>query len=154
MRLPWGFSGSKHLIMRWFAFRLDPHPSPDIPGHNFSSEDRPRSALKWKLPSQIPSVQPFSGQFQRPCMFIVPTSRPWPVCWPISVSSLFGITVVQVYTYYHNFPKDWQFQKYAVCLYNLVHISTTLIPTLRSQVALLLYYLKLILFYIWPTIDY
>ena len=110
--------------------------------HNFHSEGRPRSASKWKLPSQIPSAQSFSEQFQRPCTHIVPTSCPWPIFWPVSVSSLFGITVVQVYTYYHNFPKDWKFQKYAVCLYNPGHISTTPILTLRSQVALLLYLSK------------
>ena len=142
MTLPWGYSGSKHLIMRWFLLWLDPHLFSYISGHNFHSEGRPRSASKWKLPSQIPSAQSFSEQFQRPCMHIVPTSCPWPIFWPVSVSSLFGITVVQVYTYYHNFPKDWKLQKYVVCLYNPGHIRATLILTLRSQVALLLYLSK------------
>jgi len=32
----------------------------------------------------------------------------------IAASILFGITVVQVYIYYHNYPKDWRFQKIAV----------------------------------------
>jgi len=32
----------------------------------------------------------------------------------IAASILFGITVVQVYIYYHNYPKDWKFQKIAV----------------------------------------
>ena len=70
-----------------------------------------------------------------PCLS---TFCPWLIVWPVSVSSLFGITMVQVYTYYHNFPKDWKVQKYAVCLCNPANISTTLILTLRSKVALLL----------------
>lgn len=50
--------------------------------------------------------------------------------------------MVQAHTYYHNFPRDWKFQKYAVCHYNPGHICTTLILILRSQVTLLLYLSK------------
>ncbi|KIM35378.1 hypothetical protein M413DRAFT_32506 [Hebeloma cylindrosporum] len=48
----------------------------------------------------------------------------------VAASVLFGITVVQVYTYYHNFPKDWKFQKYAVALLLLLEISHALFTIL------------------------
>ncbi|PPR01867.1 hypothetical protein CVT24_001348 [Panaeolus cyanescens] len=46
----------------------------------------------------------------------------------VAASILFGVTAIQVYIYYHNYPKDWRLQKFSVGLLlilDTLHLSLT-----------------------------
>lgn len=109
----WEFFGLKDHITCFLAFQF---PSP----HTY-----PVIILVQRISLETPQNEGYLGKHYRRgssrsnCSIRVgisyhPNLLPGFFFWLISVSSLFGITVVQVYTYFYNFPKDWKPQKYAV----------------------------------------